>query len=459
MKYATIAVVTGCLLALAGVAHAGGYFSELSRMNKEAVGADSVSYDADGDYYWVQADPQDRWWSGADSDDGVLFGYDLWDATGYIEITARQYGLLEWDGTEWTVPDPARSDAMPHGGIMLRNFVDTDGNERPDGSAMFLSVGGGGAAYPDWPGLAREDNTGEATEVAAVSADHEWFRVRLDVDNNLGRIWSSADGADWSQVGDDIAFTGAWGDQIAAGLYLSGDHDDDDVYVGSGFDNVSVTHQTPPPPPPPFEVRYNFDDQTGSSSVIGTIPGSATDFTDSGVGISFDGSVSDSQPGEAAYDTPGGYEFGAGPYMTFTVTADSGVLDPVALTFDAMSLRRASGRTTMLAIGSSLDDFTNPILFDWQDLEAETSGAGYEEIELGQVGDASSSSRDVVEIFADLSELGSAEEIEFRIYTGRGGSLGHRAAIDNVVFTAVPEPATFAFLALGGLAMLRRRRG
>ncbi len=237
MRQATLAVCMMFLLALVGSAKAGeDAFPFLSRMNEEATGDDALTYYPDHAYYELLAGSQDAWWSGADSDEGVLFAYNLLPAAGNIEITIRQAAYHEWDGAVWN-PDLGRPNVQPHAGIMLRNYTDLDGNDRPDNTAMFLSVGGAAGAYSASPGLARMDDTGSSSEVAAIPDGHDWFRLSLDVGNSLGRISASDDGDDWTQYGGDINFTGIWGSQLAAGMYIASDYDGHAV---SGFDNVSI---------------------------------------------------------------------------------------------------------------------------------------------------------------------------------------------------------------------------
>jgi len=54
-------------------------------------------------------------------------------------------------------------------------------------------------------------------------------------------------------------------------------------------------------------------------------------------------------------------------------------------------------------------------------------------------------------------ELGQDIRIEFQDPNAGGSSP--QAALDNIVLTAVPEPGSLALMGLGGLCILRRRRG
>jgi hypothetical protein len=209
-------------------------------------------------------------------------------------------------------------------------------------------------------------------------------------------------------------------------------------------------------------AEYNFDDNDGV--VDNTAPDvSATDLTNTeGSGWSFDGSAdSDAEAGEAySKINSGAWEFELS-------AAGAQVLDLTQMSFTVQAERWGNGRThdyqvvlideldneTPIAFDAYIPDDSDPANLVLDDVTV--AGVG-QQGSLGGVGGVDNDAMIVV----DLTGLANAASLKFGIRTDRAGGLTPESSLDNLVIegAVVPEPATMSLLALGGLAVLRRRR-
>ncbi|MCC5828651.1 MAG: PEP-CTERM sorting domain-containing protein [Phycisphaeraceae bacterium] len=199
-------------------------------------------------------------------------------------------------------------------------------------------------------------------------------------------------------------------------------------------------------------AEYDFDDGTGVPSQVGSDV-NASNFTwqFSGNNPSFTNERVQRGSNNAISETN---------FFTISLASDDPALPFLDLdTFELslISLQTASGRNTELQIRTSIDGFTNNLLFDYFD--ADDNKLNTDPVDTVAVGQNFSVS--FARVVADLSALPLTEDIEFRIYIGRTGSLNHTAGIDDVLVTGnleIPEPASLALLGLGGLILMGRRR-
>ena len=76
---------------------------------------------------------------------------------------------------------------------------------------------------------------------------------------------------------------------------------------------------------------------------------------------------------------------------------------------------------------------------------------------LGTSDAASNSGTGILADFADVA-LTNGQTYTLRFTVSSNATAGNNIAIDNLSLNGVPEPATMSLLALGGIAMLRRRK-
>ncbi len=200
-------------------------------------------------------------------------------------------------------------------------------------------------------------------------------------------------------------------------------------------------------------VAYDFDDLDGVADSVhaGVTASEVTPATAS----NFDGTGGSgrAEPGEAMAESEGAYEFALSAALPMALDA---------LTFTVQTERRASGRmhtwNLYLMDGQGgeaglLFDFYagDPLALKAEDVDSVVTGqGGYLQGE-----------EDEGLVVADLSGLPARDTWRFKIAFARTASLGAFSSLDNIEVTGsapAPEPATLALVALGGMALLARRR-